>query len=442
MRVRLLGWWAASLGSIPAVHPQAGEQSVCQDLPLSVDDEPSSCLAAAAALASSLEDACLQYFCSSCSYAGACDATCGWCHTSDSPGGPGGGLGGEEDLPVDLVPSVTPTPQAEQHWGFTGADEAQIWPPEWWPCHADEILDCWGLCRKDTDCRRSGLGLHRCADWLHDLACDDGCSPSAGAAARSARAMSALVTAAGTTTTAATTTSTTTEETVIGTATGTAADTTGHAHGPGGAEELEAALQPACGRRSDSGHTMHFNCPMFHCDAHDCEHCDANPPGVPPNWTWPLAWPSMPNEGALFPASSADDPGSEQHRHRGERRDRKDEGDQNGGRDRRDRFLRLRSQCRDEVISRAGAETSCRALVFGDPDAGPDAGPDDPAAGSESAGKRLSCEGYFCDTCGALAGERPMLTSLLAAVLACRLPRLGHAFILAFSPHGQQLSHS
>jgi len=138
-------------------------------------------------------------------------------------------------------------------------------------------------------------------------------------------------------------------------------------------------------RVSRSNQSMHWNCPMYGCDGHDCERCDPNPSLVPLD--------------LAVPPHVLHSHSEERRREAEEEQERHDfrywvEGSsvEGGG----------RSSCRDLPLSLSGKEDAwCRDLV--------DRGV-------------LSCQTNLCDHCGPLAGAcdstcglcPPILTTVMA----------------------------
>ena len=246
---------AATLNQ-PADADFAGEAAdrPCADQKVTFNGKLVECAEAAfAASAFGFAGACPAFFCVSCAYAHACDLSCGWCRETaavDAAENEAGqdpprvdniaqmevALAVDESLldwgvamaGVSLEPSLKPTPEVDHSP-----------PPDWWPCPLGELLDCRGRCRPSSACALAPAAYATCRHWIGDGACDDGCYRG-------------FISSSG-------------------------SPTVGfEAKGPG------VAAEARCGRRSDSGESMAWNCPLYGCDGGDCEVCSRNPPGVPP----------------------------------------------------------------------------------------------------------------------------------------------------------------
>jgi hypothetical protein len=132
---------------------------------------------------------------------------------------------------------------------------------------------------------------------------------------------------------------------------------------------------------------MEFNCPMYECDGHDCEVCGRNPGNVPPHWTAPVSLlrpdvlgfesngrfsaPGRSSAQWWSPAAGVTSEVGSPRTPAPPRRELRD------------------PRCNDFALFVHGQPLTCRGLLYGR---------------RISARTRATCEGTFCDGCGAAAG--------------------------------------
>ena len=225
--------------------------------------------AAFAVSAHGLEGACPAFFCASCPHAHTCDKSCGWCGEIVNAKA----SLSEEELEGSKIVASTKVDEwtvaddeAVESFTATNSSSNQNFKPVanglslpyWWPCSSGELLDCQGRCRSPSACYVAPLAYTTCRHWISDGSCDDGCYSVRSQNRNGASTNSGLRSSS----------STRMLEVNLASEKSVNSNTESVAH---------------CGRRSDEGESMAWNCPLYGCDGGDCEVCQANPPGVPPH---------------------------------------------------------------------------------------------------------------------------------------------------------------
>jgi len=358
---------------LPSEMSNWSSNNACSDANVLLNGIHVDCATAALATsANGLEAACPAFFCASCKHAHACDESCGFCEVSvqsDTSLGDDerevvhivintntdAGLSGNKKAskPVDaLDPPCTSNSSSPE---LATVDYESL-PLDWWPCSTGELLDCQGRCRSPSACRLGPLAYITCRHWISDGTCDDGCYDVGNHDHQRPEFDNSLSASVFEGTAAEEQTTVSSNESIA-----------------------------RCGRRSDEGESMAWNCPLYGCDGGDCEVCQPNPPGVPQHAMAPrhllissVASAGLASFGSGLEASGADLswlwPGLDQHQpsKSGDDREENDE-DVNSG------ALTYRAQCRNMPLHVAGGATlTCTEAI---------------------AQGLATCEHSFCDGC-------------------------------------------